>query len=96
MNQEILQRFNEYAKHPMLRSQVAAALLTLADVLSRPTPEPIIIEADGRETCSVEEAARRLNTSSKAIYRMCLAGKLRCVWLSARVRIPLDEIDRHL
>jgi excisionase family DNA binding protein len=94
MNEEILQLFSEYAAHPALRSQVAAAVLVLADVLSRPTPEPIIVEPDDRGTVGVKEAAELLHTSSKQVYQMCLAGKLRCTQIRGRVRIPIDEIER--
>jgi hypothetical protein len=72
MNAEIRQLFAEYlldAKDP-----VAAAVLTLADTLHR---EPIIIETDDKSTVGVKEAAELLHTSSKKIYLMCLAGKLR-------------------
>ena len=89
MNPQINQLFADYlldAKDP-----VAAAVLTLADTLYR---EPIIIESDDKETVGVKEAAELLHTSSKKVYLMCLAGKLRCVRISGRVRIPIDEIDR--
>ena len=89
MNPQIKQLFAEYlldAKDP-----VAAAVLTLADTLYR---EPIIIESDDKETVGVKEAAELLHTSSKKVYLMCLAGKLRCVRIGGRVRIPIDEIER--
>ena len=95
MNEEILQLFTEYSTQPMMRSQVAAAVLTLAEMVSRPTPEPIIVESDERQTVGVKEAAELLHTSSKKVYLMCLAGKLRCVRIGGRVRIPIDEIDRY-
>lgn len=72
-----------------------AAVLVLADVLSRPTPEPIIIEPDDRHTLGVKEAAVRLGMNSKKVYQMCLAGKLRCVRIGGRVRIPVEEIQRY-
>jgi len=89
MNPQINQLFAEYlldAKDP-----VAAAVLTLADTLYR---EPIIIESDDKETVGVKEAAELLHTSSKKVYLMCLAGKLRCVRIGGRVRVPIDEIER--
>ena len=89
MNPQITQLFAEYlldAKDP-----VAAAVLTLADTLYR---EPIIIESDDKETVGVKEAAELLHTSSKKVYLMCLAGKLRCVRIGGRVRVPIDEIKR--
>jgi excisionase family DNA binding protein len=95
MNEEILQLFTEYSTQPMMRSQVAAAVLTLADVFGRKALDPIIIEADDRQTVGVKEAAELLHTSSKKVYLMCLAGKLRCVRIGGRVRIPIDEIERY-
>jgi len=92
MNAEIRRLFAEYvleAKDP-----VAAAVLTLADTLCRPTREPIIIEPDDRQTYGVKEAAELLQTSSKKVYLMCLAGTLRCVRIGGRVRIPIDEIEQ--
>jgi excisionase family DNA binding protein len=89
VNPQIKQLFAEYlldAKDP-----VAAAVLTLADTLYR---EPIIIESDDKETVGVKEAAELLHTSSKKVYLMCLAGKLRCVRIGGRVRVPIDEIER--
>ncbi len=89
MNPQINQLFAEYlldAKDPL-----AAAVLTLADTLYR---EPIIIESDDKETVGVKEAAELLHTSSKKVYLMCLAGKLRCVRIGGRVRVPIDEIER--
>jgi len=89
MNADIKRLFAEYlldAKDP-----VAAAVLTLADTLRR---EPIIIEPDDRGTVGVKEAAELLHTSSKKVYLACLAGKVRCVRIGGRVRIPVDEIER--
>ena len=90
MNAEIRRLFAEYlldAKDP-----VAAAVLTLADTLRR---EPIIVEPDDNGTVGVKEAAELLHTSSKQVYLMCLAGRLRCVRIGGRIRIPIDEIERH-
>ena len=90
MNQQIKRLFAEYlldAKDP-----VAAAVLTMADTLYR---DPIIVETDDKGTVGVKEAAELLHTSSKKVYLACLAGKLRCVRISGRVRIPVDEIDRY-
>ena len=69
-----------------------AAVLVLADVLRQ---EPVIIEPDDRQTYGVKEAAELLHTSSKKVYQMCLAGKLGCVRIGGRVRIPIDEINRY-
>jgi Helix-turn-helix domain len=88
MNAEIKHLFAEYlldAKDPL-----AAAVLTLADTLHR---EPIIIEPDDGGTVGVKEAAELLHTSSKQVYLMCLAGRLRCVWIGSRLRIPIGEIE---
>ena len=91
MNEEILQRFNEYATHPAVRSPVAAAVLTLADVLYR---EPIIVESDDPNSYTVKDAAELLKLSSRQVYRLCLAGTLRCYRTGRSIRIPVDEIKR--
>lgn len=93
MNAEIKALFAAYlleAKDP-----VAAAVLTLAERLGQPTPEPVVIEPDDKGALSVKEAASRLNISSKKVYQMCLAGQLRCTRIGGRVRVPLDEIERY-
>jgi len=94
MNAEIKALFADYLLDA--KDSVAAAVLVLADMLSRPIPEPIIIEPDDKGTLSVKEAAEKLHTSSKKVYRMCLAGELRCLRIGGRVRIPIEEIERHL
>jgi excisionase family DNA binding protein len=73
----------------------AAASLTLAGVLSRPTPEPIIVESDDRHPLGAKEAAMRLNRGSAKIYDMCLSGRLRCRKMGRVIRIPIDAIERH-
>jgi excisionase family DNA binding protein len=93
MNAETKRLFTEYLLEAS--DPVAAAVLTLADMLSRPTPGPIIIEPDDRQALGVKEAAELLHTSSKRVYQMCLAGHLRCVRVGGRVRIPVEEIERH-
>ena len=90
MNAEIRQLFAEYLREA--KDPVAAAVLTLADTLRR---EPIIVEPDDRGTVGVKEAAELLHTSSKKVYQMCLAGRLRCRCVGGRVRIPIDEIERY-
>ena len=93
MNAEIKRLFAEYlldAKDPL-----AAAVLTLAEMVSRPTPEPIIVEPDDPQTYGVKEAAELLHTSSKKVYLMCLAGKMRCRCVGGRLRIPIAEIERY-
>jgi len=89
MNAEIKRLFGEYLRDA--KNPVAAAVLTLADTLYQ---EPIIVEPDDRGTVGVKEAAELLHTSSKKVYQMCLAGRLRCVRIGGRVRIPIDEIER--
>lgn len=93
MNAEIKRLFAEYlldAKTPL-----AAALLVLADVLARATPEPIIVETDDQGTVGVKEAAELLHTSSKSVYLMCLTGKLGGRCIGGRVRIPVEEIEHQ-
>ena len=93
MNAEIKQLFAEYL--PDTKDPVAAAVLVLSDVLTRKPPEPIIVEPEDCRLYTVKEAAGRLNLSSKNVYQMCLAGQLRCVRISGRVRIPVEEIERY-
>jgi excisionase family DNA binding protein len=73
---------------------MAAAVLTLAERLSQPTPEPIIVETDDNGSLTVKDAAVRLNLSSKKVYRMCLAGELRCFRAGRAIRVPIEEIER--
>ena len=89
MNAEIKTLFAEYLLEA--KDLVAAAVLTLADTLRR---EPIVVEPDDKGTVGVKEAAELLHTSSKKVYQLCLAGELRCVRISGRVRIPITEIER--
>jgi excisionase family DNA binding protein len=89
MNAEIKRLFAKYLLET--RDPMAAAVLVLADTLGQ---EPITIEPDDRQTYGVKEAAELLRTSSKKVYQMCLAGKLRCLWIGGRIRIPSDEIER--
>jgi len=89
MNHQIKQLFDEYLLDA--RDPVAAAVLTLADALHR---EPINFQPDDKGTVGVREAAELLHTSSKKVYLMCLAGKLRCRCVGGRVRIPIEEIER--
>jgi len=93
MNAEIKALFAEYlldAKDPL-----AAAVLVLADVLGRKALDPIIVETDDKGTVGVKEAAELLKTSSKQVYLLCLAGKMRCHFIDGRVRISIDEIERY-
>jgi excisionase family DNA binding protein len=94
MNAEIKRLFAEYLLEA--RDATAAAVLVLADVLRQKTlrQEPVITEPDDRQTYGVKEAAELLNTSSKKVYQLCLGGKLRCLRIGGRIRIPFDEIER--
>jgi excisionase family DNA binding protein len=94
MNAEIKRLFAEYLLEA--RDPMAAAVLVLADVFRQEIlrQDPVIIEPDDRQTYGVKEAAELLRTSSKKVYQMCLAGKLRCVRIGGRIRIPFREIER--
>lgn len=73
----------------------AAAILVLADVLA-PVPRTEIVPAttvDGR-LLSVQEAGKRLNLSSRLVYKKCLTGELRPVKIDRRIYIPVSEIER--
>ncbi len=94
MNLEIERLFIHYLRMAG-DDKPTAALLVLADVLCRPTPEPIIVETDDKGTVGVKEAAELLHSSSKQVYLMCLTGKLRGRCIGGRVRIPIDEIERQ-
>ena len=73
-----------------------AAILTLADLLAPVARTEIVPSpaADGR-LLSVEEAGKRLNLSSRLVYRKCLAGQLRPVQIDRRIYIPVAEIERY-
>ncbi len=94
MNPEIEHLFIHYLRMAG-DDKPTAALLVLADVLARVTPEPIIVETDDQGTVGVKEAAELLHTSSKNVYLMCLTGKLRGRCIGCRVRIPVEEIEHQ-
>jgi hypothetical protein len=73
-----------------------AAILTLADVLA-PSPRTEIVPAPvvGNRLFSVEEAGKRLNLSSRLVYKKCLTSELRPVKIDRRIYIPLTEIERY-
>jgi len=73
----------------------AAAILTLADVLA-PSPRTEIVPAPTVDSrlLSVEEAGKRLNLSSRLVYKKCLTGELRPVKIDRRMFVPLSEIER--
>ena len=76
--------------------KATAAILTLADVLA-PSPRTELVPsptADSR-LLSVEEAGKRLNLSSRLVYKKCLTGELRPVQIERRIYIPLVEVERY-
>ncbi len=92
MNQEIKQLFSEYRS--VTDDKLVAAVLVLADVLSRPEPEPIIVEPEDCHSYTVKEAAARMGVSSKTVYQLILAGKLHAYRIGSAIRIPVEEIAR--
>jgi hypothetical protein len=76
--------------------KATAAILTLADVLAPSSRTEIVPSpaADSR-LLSVEEAGRRLNLSSRLVYKKCLTGELRPVQIDRRIYIPVVEIERY-
>lgn len=73
-----------------------AAILTLADVLA-PVPMTEIVPSPAVDSrlLSVEEAGKRLNLSSRLVYKKCLTGELRPVKIDRRIYIPVTEIERY-
>jgi len=93
MNDDIKHLFQQYLL--VATDPTAAAVLVLTEVLSKPTP--VVADTGSTDsTVSVQEAASRLGTSSKNIYQLCLAGKLRCTRFCGTIRISTDEIERIL
>jgi hypothetical protein len=76
--------------------KATAAILTLADVLAPSARTEILPSptADSR-LLSVEEAGKRLNLSSRLVYKKCLTGELRPVQIDRRIYIPVVEIERY-
>ena len=95
MNPAVEAVFNEYLRVAG-GDKPTAAILALADVLA-PTPRTEIVPAPavGNRLLSVEEAGKRLNLSSRLVYKECLAGELRPVKIDRRIYIPLTEIERY-
>lgn len=93
MNATIVALFTDYLNLTS-GDHAAAASLVLADALTSKKPEPIIVEPEDCRSCTVKEAARRLNLSSKKVYQMCIAGHLRCFKAGRAIRIPIEEIER--
>lgn len=87
-----------FAVHPEAAARVGltAAILALADVLAlTPRTEIVPTPAVGNRLLSVEEAGRRLNLSSRLVYKKCLAGQLRPVKIDRRIYLPLTEVERY-
>ena len=95
MNPAIEALFHEYLRVAD-NDKPTAAILTLADVFA-PTPRTTIIPAPAADSrlLSVEEAGKRLNLSSRMVYKKCLTGELRPVMTDRRICIPLTEIERY-
>jgi excisionase family DNA binding protein len=95
MNPTIKSLFHEYLGVAG-DDKATAAILTLADVLA-PSPGTEIVPspaADGR-LLSVDEAGKRLNLSSRLVYKKCLTGELRPVQIGRRIYIPVVEVERY-
>lgn len=92
---EIEALFHEYLRVAGDNKPVAA-VLTLADVLA-PPPRTEIVPAPAVDSrlLSVEEAGKRLNLSSRLVYKKCLTGELRPVKIDSRIYIPRTEIERY-
>ena len=74
----------------------AAAILTLADVLAPSHRTEIVpVPAVDSRLLPVEEAGKRLNLSSRLVYKKCLTGELRPVKIDHRIYIPVSEIERY-
>ena len=95
MNPTIKALFHEYLGVAG-DDKATAAILTLADVLAPSTRTELVPSpaADGR-LLSVEEAGKRLNLSSRLVYKKCLTGELRPVQMDRRIYIPVVEIERY-
>ena len=95
MNPAVEAVFNEYLRVTG-GDKPTAAILALADVLAlTPRTEIVPTPAVGNRLLSVEEAGRRLNLSSRLVYKKCLAGQLRPVKIDRRIYLPLTEIERY-
>ena len=94
MNNQIVSQYNEYLKLTG-GDKAAAASLTLAAVMLDHHPAtPGQSPPDDSGSLTVKDAAVRLNLSSKKVYRMCLAGELRCFRAGRAIRVSIDEIER--
>lgn len=94
MNNEVVSQYNEYLKLTG-GDKAAAASLTLAAVMLDHQPAtPGKSPPDDSGSLTVKDASVRLNLSSKKVYRMCLAGELRCFRAGRAIRVSIDEIER--
>jgi hypothetical protein len=95
MNPAVEALFHEYLRAAG-DDKTTAAILTLADVLAPSYRTEIVPRpaADG-QLLSVEQAGKRLNLSSRLVYKKCLGGELRPVKIDRRIYIPLAEIERY-
>ena len=95
MNTEIEKLYYDYLRVAG-DDKATAAILTLADVLAPSTRTELVPSpaADGR-LLSVEEAGKRLNLSSRLVYKKCLTGELRPVQIGRRIYIPVVEVERY-
>ena len=89
MNNEVVSQYNEYLKLTG-GDKAAAASLTLAAVMvddRAQAQQPVA-------ALTVDEAASRLRTHRKTVYRLCRRGALRCYRAGRVIRISLEEIER--
>ena len=95
MNRAVEALFHEYLRVAG-DDKTTAAILTLADVLTPPSRTEIVLTpaTDGR-LLTVEESGKRLNLSSRLIYKKCLTSELRPVQIGRRIYIPVVEIERY-
>ena len=94
MNAAVNALYAEYLEHTG-GDKAAAAILALAAVLhDSQSSNPLSLQPEDPGSLTVKEAAVRLNLSSKKVYRMCLAGELRCFRAGRAIRVSLEEIER--
>jgi hypothetical protein len=95
MNPSVKALFDEYLAVAG-DEKATAAILTLADVLA-PSARTELVPSPAADSrlLSVEEAGRRLNLSSRLVYKKCLTGELRPVQIDRRIYIPVVEIERY-
>lgn len=95
MNPAIEALFYEYLRVAG-DDKTTAAILTLADVLAPAVKTEIAtVPAPDRRLLTVEQAGKRLNLSSRLVYKKCLTGELRPIKIDRTIYIPLTEIERY-